>query len=90
MLGVLGYNGEIQEEFMDRELQTMEEIEKNYPNEWVLIVDCEIDTATSSIKRGRVVSHGRERDVHKKAGDHAGNICIRHTGGLLEDVGVMS
>ena len=74
---------------MDREMQTIEEIEKNYPNEWVLIIDCEIDAATSSIKRGRVVSHGRKSDVYEMARDHAGNICIRYTGKLPEDVGVM-
>lgn len=74
---------------MGNELLTIKEIERNYPDEWVLIVDCETDESTTSVKRGRVVAHGRKRDIYEKAKNYVGKISIRFTGKLPEDVGVM-
>lgn len=78
-----------EEAVMDNKLQRIEEIERTFPNEWVLIVDCEIDEATTSIKRGRVVAHGKKGDVYREAEKYRGEISIRYTGRLPEDVGVM-
>jgi|UniRef100_A0A7C6A7V9 hypothetical protein len=74
---------------MSNELQPIEEIEKIYPNEWVLIVDCETDEATTSVIRGRVVAHGRKREIYEKVVNYTGKVSIRYTGKLPEDVGVM-
>ena len=74
---------------MINELQTLEEIEKTYTNEWVLIIECETDDTSNKIKRGRVVAHGKKRDVYEQAKKYPGKIGIRYTGKLPKDVGVM-
>ncbi|CAN5232115.1 hypothetical protein BH10ACI1_BH10ACI1_04760 [soil metagenome] len=49
------------------EILTMEEIEKQFDGEWVLIEDVETDEKLE-VLRGKVVFHGRDKDaLHEKA-----------------------
>ncbi len=70
-------------------LQTIEEIETEYPNQWILLVDCEVDEFNTRVKRGRVVAYGKKRDVYKASQNYKGKISIRYTGKIPEDIGVM-
>ena len=49
------------------EILTMEEIEKKFDGEWVLIEDVETDEKLE-VLRGKVVFHGNDKDeLHQKA-----------------------
>jgi hypothetical protein len=51
---------------MDREIITSGELYKKYTNEWVFLVNCEIDS-TGSFSKGEIVHHSPDRnDVFKK------------------------
>ncbi len=51
-------------------IQTIEEMRAAYPDEWVLIVDCEYDESRKLV-RGRVAAHSpRRSDVHKEMLNH--------------------
>ncbi|HEX6032172.1 MAG TPA: hypothetical protein VFY90_12145 [Tepidiformaceae bacterium] len=42
---------------------TWEEIERKYPEEWVLLVDLEQDEETLDVRAARVQFHSREQDL---------------------------
>ena len=67
----------------------IEEIKKKYPNEWLLIIDYEVDEFMN-VKKGKLVFHSKSRDeVHKKLSQYTGKRCIQYSGKLPKDVGVM-
>ena len=62
------------------EILTMEEIERNFDGEWVLIEDVETDERLE-VLRGKVVFHGKDKEqLHKRAmkseSDHIATLYI--------------
>ena len=65
---------------------TIEEIEQKYPNEWLLIVDCEISENTELLS-GVVAVHSKYReDIHDALIDYKGQVAIHSTREIPEDV----
>jgi len=70
-------------------LLSREQIKAKYPNEWLLLKDCELDASTS-LRKGRVLAHSKDRgEIHRKLRKHSGNLCIHFTGSLPPDTGVI-
>lgn len=72
-----------------RALLSRQKIKANYPNQWLLIEDYELDASTS-LRKGRVVAHSKDREeIHRTLKKHTGNLCIHFTGSLPPDTGVI-
>ena len=70
-------------------LLTKEKIKTKYPNEWLLLEDFELDASTS-LRKGRVVAHSKDRDeIHRALKIHKGNLCVHFTGTGARDTGVI-
>ncbi|MGH7773309.1 MAG: hypothetical protein ACREQA_13870 [Candidatus Binatia bacterium] len=70
-------------------LLSREQIKAKYPNEWLLLKDCELDASTS-LRKGRVLAHSKDREeIHRALRKHSGNLCIHFTGSLPPDTGVI-
>jgi hypothetical protein len=70
-------------------LLTKENIKIKYPNEWLLLEDCELDASTT-LRKGRVIAHSKDREeIHRALKEHSGNLCIHFTGSLPPDTGVI-
>jgi hypothetical protein len=70
-------------------LLSREKIRTKYPNQWLLLEDCELDASTS-LRKGRVLAHSKDRDeIHRALKKHKGNLCIHFTGTLPPDTGVI-
>ncbi len=71
---------------MTNERLTLEEMEQKYPDEWLLIVDCEISENTELLS-GRVAVHSKFRaDVHDALMHYKGAVATHYTGKILDDV----
>jgi hypothetical protein len=69
-------------------LLTRENIKTRYSNEWLLLEDYELDASTSLCK-GRVLAHSKDRDeIHRALKIHKGNFCVHFTGTVARDTGV--
>ena len=65
---------------------TIEEIEQKYPNEWLLIVDCEISEKTELLS-GVVAVHSKSReDIHDALINYKGLVAIHSTREIPKDV----
>jgi hypothetical protein len=72
-----------------QQLLTKDKIKSKYPNEWLLLEDVELDASTT-LRRGRVIAHSKNRDeIHRALKIHTGNLCIHFTGTLPPDTGVI-
>jgi hypothetical protein len=72
-----------------RALLSRQKIKANYPNQWLLIEDYELDASTS-LRKGRVLAHSKDREeIHRTLKKHTGNLCIHFTGSLPPDTGVI-
>ena len=70
-------------------LLTKEKIKSKYPNQWLLLEDYELNASTTLL-RGRVIAHSKNRDeIHRALKKHTGNLCIHFTGKLPPDTGVI-
>lgn len=70
-------------------LLSKEKIKAQYPDQWLLLEDCEIDASTS-LRKGRVLAHSKNRaEIHRALKKHKGNLCIHFTGTLPPDTGVI-
>ncbi len=70
-------------------LLTAEQMRSQYPGQWLLVTDYEVDSATS-LRKGRVVAHSKDRDeIHRALKHHTGNLCIRFTGHVPQDTVVV-
>ena len=70
-------------------LLSKEKIKAQYPDKWLLLEDCELDASTS-LRKGRVLAHSKDRDeIHRALKKHTGNLCIHFTGKLPPDTGVI-
>ena len=66
---------------MPNERMTLEEIEQKYPDEWLLIVDCEINENTELLS-GVVAVHSKSRDdIYEVSERYKGGAAIHYTGG---------
>ena len=70
-------------------IQTKGQMQRKYPNHWLLIKDFQVNRATRLVK-GKVIAHSKDRDeIHRALSRHKGNLCIHYTGKLPEDTGVL-
>ena len=73
----------------EKPVLTREEMKASYPNQWLLVTDCELDPATS-LHKGRVLARSKDRgEIHRALTKHSGNLCIYFTGSLSRDTGVL-
>jgi len=71
------------------ELLTVEEMKERYPDEWLLLVDCE-ETENTELKAGRVVAHSRCRDdIHRAQMGRSGHLAIHFAGEIPRDLAVI-
>ena len=86
-----GSRTSIQIEIPDkREILTLEEIQKRYPRQWVLIVEPELDEDLNVI-RGKVLANSPDQDeAYSKLSLRNGKpIAIEYTGPVSDDIVVM-
>ena len=70
-------------------LLTTAQMKTQYPSQWLLVTEYELDAATS-LRKGRVVAHSKDRDeIHRALKHHAGNLCIHFTGHVPQDTVVV-
>ncbi|MEG4841334.1 hypothetical protein [Microcoleus sp. B9-D4] len=71
-------------------IMSLEEIFSLYPDEWVLIVNPELDEEFSVI-RGEVLAHAAERDeIYSKLSLRNGkSVAIEYTGSIPDNLAVM-
>ncbi|MEG3930795.1 hypothetical protein QT990_05975 [Microcoleus sp. T3_B1] len=69
---------------------SLEEIFSLYPDEWVLIVNPELDEELNVI-RGQVLAHATERDeIYSKLSLRNGkSVAIEYTGSIPDNIAVM-
>ena len=68
---------------------TWDEIKRQYPDEWVILTEPDVDRSTTTLLGGRVFAHGKDRDeVHDQLKDVPGDFSIRWTG-RLRSVGIL-
>jgi hypothetical protein len=66
-----------------------DEIKEKYCDEWVILVEPEVDRSTTTLLGGRVFAHGKDRDrIHNKLKDVQEDFSIRWTG-QLRAVGIL-
>ena len=71
---------------MTNERLTLQEIEQKYPDEWMLIVDCELSENTELLS-GRVVVHSKSReDIYDALIHYKGRIAIHSTREIPKNV----
>ena len=71
---------------MTNQRLTIQEIEQKYPDEWLLIVDCEI-SANTELLSGIVAVHSKSReDIHDALINYKGRVAIHSTREIPEDV----
>jgi hypothetical protein len=71
--------------------QTIKQIEKQYPSEWILMVEPETDE-TDEVIAGKVVFHSQNRDeVYRKAIETRGpeEIAFHYTGTIAEGTAII-
>lgn len=72
------------------QIMSLEEIFSLYPDEWVLIVNPELDEELNVI-RGEVLAHATERDeIYSKLSLRNGkSVAIEYTGSIPDNIAVM-
>jgi hypothetical protein len=72
------------------QIMSLEEIFSLYPDEWVLIVNPELDEELNVI-RGEVLAHATERDeIYSKLSLRNGkSVAIEYTGAIPDNLAVM-
>ena len=74
---------------MTNERLTLEEIDQEYPDLWLLLVDCEFDENTELLS-GRVVAHSKSSaDIEDALTHHNGPKAIYSTRKVSENVGYL-
>ena len=74
----------------NRDILTLEEIQKQYPRQWVLIVEPELDEDLNII-RGKVLYNSPDRDeAYSKLSLRNGKLlAVEYTGTMSDDIAVM-
>ena len=74
---------------MTNERLTFEEMKQHFPDEWLLIVDCEFSD-NAELLAGRVAVHSKNReDIYAVSGNYSGGRATRYTGKMPEGVGYL-
>jgi|SRR5215813_10755075 len=74
---------------MKTALLTIKQMRSQYPDQWLLVTEYELDASTS-LRKGRVVAHSKNRDeIHRALKQHTGNLCIHFTGRVPQDTVVV-
>ena len=75
---------------MGNEILSMEEIEKKYRNEWVLVEYEELDD-NLNVKKGKVIAHSScKEEIYARLSETKGkDVAIEYAGKLPEDLVVM-
>ena len=61
------------------------EMEQRYPDQWLLIIDCELSENTELLS-GKVVSHGKSRkDIREVSAHYKGQVGTHYTGKIPDD-----
>jgi hypothetical protein len=72
-----------------KSLLTTEQMKARFPAQWLLITDYKLDALTS-LRKGRVVAHSKDReDIHRALKKHSGDLCIHFTGRPPQDTVVI-
>ncbi|HIE28037.1 TPA: hypothetical protein EYP66_12195 [Candidatus Poribacteria bacterium] len=73
---------------MKAEFKTIEELEREYPKECLLLVDYQVDPANSQIIGGILVEHSKSRnEIYKKLAQYDNDrFCIYYTGKPHKDI----
>ena len=76
---------------MEMAWMSLKEIQKNYPQEWVLVEHKDLDE-NLQISKGQVLAHSSNKeDIYKALGQTKGkNVSIEYTGPVDKDLTVMS
>ena len=74
---------------MSNERMTLEEMEDKYPDEWLFIIDCEINENTELLSGIVAVHSNYEDDIHEASMRYKGGAEVHYTGGLRDDVGYL-
>jgi hypothetical protein len=73
----------------ERSLLTREQMKATYPSQWLLVKDCEVDMSTT-LRKGRVVAHSRNREeIHRALRNYSGKFRIHVTGRLPPGTGIL-
>ena len=68
---------------------TVEEMKERYPDEWLLLVDCE-ENENTELKAGKIIAHSRCRDdIHRAQMDCPGHVAIHFAGEIPRDLAVI-
>ena len=72
-------------------LLSKEKIKTKYPNQWLLLEDCELDASDFSLRKGRVLAHSKDRDeIHRALKKrHGKSLHSFHRQVCLPDTGVI-
>ncbi len=63
-----------------KSLLTTEQMKARFPAQWLLITDYKL-AALTSLRKGRVVAHSKDRgEIHRALKQYSGNLCIHFTG----------
>ena len=72
-----------------KSLLTREQMKVRFPAEWLLIADYKLDALTS-MRKGRVVAHSKDREaIHRALKKHSGDLCIHFTDSSPQDTVVI-
>ncbi len=72
-----------------KSLLTTEQMKARFPAQWLLITDYKLDALTS-LRKGRVVAHSKDREeIHRALKKHSGDLCIHFTGSRLRGTEVI-
>jgi len=76
---------------MNGQLLLTKEMKEMFPDEWLLVIDCELSKNTE-LEAGKVVAHSRCRDdIHKALikKNYNGKVAIYYAGEIPDDLAVM-
>lgn len=72
-----------------KKLEKIETLKKNYPYEWLLIGNCEVDRSGRPV-RGVLLEHSRSREViYQKLRGLKGKLCVEYAADLPEETEVL-
>lgn len=72
-----------------QEFLSVKELEERYPEEWLLLVDCEL-TGSTELSGGKVAVHSKCRDdIYRRLKDYSGRRAIHFAGEIPDDLAVM-
>ncbi len=70
---------------MKKERLTIGQMKDKYPNQWLFIIDCEINENTTELVSGVVTVNSPSRhDVDKASSEYIGSAAIHFTGEIPE------